>query len=207
MIVSKVADHLPVHRQVEMFRRFGVELADQTLCGWLRQSAELLARLHDRMKAFVLSSKVVGTDDTPVKVLDRVLPHTRKGRFWPYVGDREHPAVVYDYTPTRERSGPEKFLSTYKGYLQLDAYPAYDKFFLDSKRELVEVGCWAHARRHVFQARDTDPPRMDAVLAYIGQLYAVEKRARKSRIGGEDLRLLRDATACVLTAHPAGTAA
>lgn len=195
VIVSKVADHLPVHRQAKMFRRFGVELADQTLCGWLRQSAELLAPLYERMKSFVLASKVVGTDDTPVKVLDRTLPYTRKGRFWPYVGDREHPAVVYDYTPTRERAGPAKFLSTYKGYLQLDAYPAYDKFFLDAKRALVEVGCWAHARRHVFQARDTDASRMGAILVYIGQLYAVEKRARQSGIGGEDLRLLRDAAA------------
>ena len=31
-----------------------------------------------------------------------------------------------------------------------DAYPAYDKFFTERGRELVEVGCWAHARRHVF---------------------------------------------------------
>ena len=38
VIVSKLADHLPVHGQVKMFRRFGVELSDQTLCGWLRQS-------------------------------------------------------------------------------------------------------------------------------------------------------------------------
>ena len=192
VIISKIADHLPVHRQVKMFRRWGVELPDQTLCGWLRQSAELLEPLYDRMKAFVLSSKVVGTDDTPVKVLDRALPHTRKGRFWPYVGDSDHPAVVYDYTPTRERAGPEKFLTSYKGYLQLDAYPAYDKFFTEPGRELVEVGCWAHARRHVFQARDTDPARMGAVLAYIAQLYAVEKRARKCGITGEDLRLLRE---------------
>ena len=63
---------------------------------------------------------------------------------------------------------------------QLDAYPAYDQFFLDPKRELVEAGCWAHARRHVFQARHTDPSRMGAVLAYIAQLYAAEKRARKA---------------------------
>ena len=192
---ESAADHLPVHRQVKMFRRFGVELADQTLCGWLRQSADLLAPLYERMKSFVLASKVVGTDDTPVKVLDRTLPHTRKGRFWPYVGDREHRAVVYDYTPTRERAGPEKFLSGYKGYLQLDAYPAYDKFFLNPKRGLIEVGCWAHARRHAFQARETDPARMGAVLAYIGQLYAVEKRARKVGIHGEDLRLLRQEAA------------
>ena len=195
VIVSKVADHLPLHRQVKMFGRFGVELSDQTLSGWLRQSADLLEPLYDRAKAFVLSSTVVGTDDTPVKVLDRTLPHTRKGRFWPYVGDREHRAVVYDYTPTRERAGPEKFLRGYKGYLQLDAYPAYDAFFLEPERGLVEVGCWAHARRHAFQARDTDPARMGAVLAYIGQLYAVEKRARQAGIDGEALRLLRQETA------------
>jgi transposase len=45
VIVSKVADHLPVHRQAKMFRRFGVEISDQTMCGWMRQSAELLVPL------------------------------------------------------------------------------------------------------------------------------------------------------------------
>jgi transposase len=195
VIVGKMADHLPLHRQAKMFRRFGIELSDQTLGGWLRQSAELLEPLYERARTFVFSSKVVGTDDTPVKVLDRTLPRTRKGRFWPYVGDHEHRAVVYDYTPTRERAGPEKFLAEYKGYLQLDAYPAYDAFFLEPERGLVEVGCWAHARRHAFQARDTDPARMGAVLTYIGQLYAVEKHARKAGIEGEDLRLLRQEAA------------
>jgi hypothetical protein len=54
-------------------RRFGVEIPDQTMCGWMRQSAELLVPLYQRLKAFVLRSKAVGTDDTPVKVLDRRL--------------------------------------------------------------------------------------------------------------------------------------
>ena len=80
VIVSKLADHLPVHRQAKIFRRFGVEISDQTMCGWMRQSAELLDPLYVRLKQFVLSSKVVGTDDTPVKVLDRNLKRaTRKG--------------------------------------------------------------------------------------------------------------------------------
>jgi transposase len=73
----------------------------------------------------------------------------------------------------------------------LDAYPAYDEFFVEPERELVEVGCFAHARRHIYQARETDPARMGAVLAYIGQLYAVEKRARKADLQGDDLRQLR----------------
>lgn len=194
VIVSKVADHLPVHRQAKMLRRFGVEIADQTMCGWMRQSAELLAPLYQQLKHFVLASKVVGTDDTPVKVLDRMLPHTRRGRFWPYVGDRGHPAVVYDYTPTRERAGPEQFLKPYRGYLQADAYAAYDSFFIDPARGLVEVGCWAHARRHAYNARENEPTRMGAVLAYVAQLYALEKRARRCGIHGEALRLLREQT-------------
>src|SRR5271166_973539 len=129
VIVGKIADHLPLHRQGKICSRFGVDIPDQTMGGWLRQSAELLSPLYERLKTFVLSSKVTGTDDTPVRVLDKSLPGTtRKGRFWPYVGDVDHPGVVFDYTATRERAGPEKFLEDFQGYLQADAYVAYDSF-------------------------------------------------------------------------------
>ena len=192
VIVAKYADHLPLHRQTKMFRRFGVELADQTLCGWMAQSAALLEPLYQRLKRFVLASKVVGTDDTPVKVLDRKLPQARKGRIWPYVGDRDHVAAVYDYTPTRERAGPEEFLKQYRGHLQADAYVAYDAFFARPERGMVEVGCWAHARRHFHQALANDPSRMRTVLLLIAQLYGVERTARERGLCGEELRLLRE---------------
>jgi hypothetical protein len=116
------------------------------------QCAGLPDPLYLSLKDFVLSSKVVGTDDTPVKVLDRKLPQTRKGRIWPYVGDLDHPAVIFDYTPTRERAGPEEFLKDFKGHLQADACVVYDSFFTVPERGLVEVGCWAHARRHFHKA-------------------------------------------------------
>lgn len=191
VIVSKYADHLPLHRQGKMFRRHGVELSDQTMCGWMRQCADLLNPLYGKLKSFVLSSKVVGTDDTPVKVLDRSLPHARKGRIWPYVGDRDHPGVVYDYTPTRGRDGPEKFLKGYRGHLQADAYVVYDSFFADPARGMVEIGCWAHARRYFYNARENEP-RMRAVLLMIAELYAMENRGRKREMRGEELRLLRE---------------
>lgn len=201
VIVGKIADHMPLHRQGKIFARFGVDIADQTMGGWMRQSARLLEPLYGRLKAFVLSSKVAGTDDTPVRVLDKGLPGTtRTGRFWPYVGDRDHPGVVFDYTPTRERAGPEKFLADFRGYLQADAYVAYDSFFTDPERGLVEVACWAHTRRHFHQALDNDSARMGAVLAYIARLYAVEKSARKAGIAGEDLRLLRQQAAAPVLA-------
>jgi transposase len=192
VIVSKWADHLPLHRQAKMFGRHGVELSDQTLCGWMAQCAELLQPLYERLKRYVLSSKVVGTDDTPVKVLDRKLRQARKGRIWPYVGDRDHPAVVYDYTATRERAGPEEFLKPYRGYLQADAYVAYDSFFLQSERGMLEVGCWAHARRHVHQALDNDASRMRTILLLIAELYRMEKLARERGLAGDDLLVLRE---------------
>jgi transposase len=192
VIVSKLADHLPLHRQAKMFRRHGIEIAEQTMCDWMAQSAELLQPLYERLKRYVLASKVVGTDDTPVKVLDRKRRQARKGRIWPYVGDREHVAVIYDYTATRERAGPEEFLRQYRGYLQADAYVAYDSFFLKPERGMVEVGCWAHARRHVHQALDNDPSRMRTLLLMIAELYRVEKLARQRSLRGEDLRLMRE---------------
>lgn len=191
VIVAKWADHLPLHRQAKMFLRHGVELSDHTMGDWMRQCAGLLAPLYQRLKQHVLASKVVGTDDTPVKVLDRKLKRTRKGRIWPYVGDRDHPAVIYDYTATRERAGPEEFLQTYRGFLQADAYVAYDSFFTQPERGMIEVACMAHARRHIYQALDNDPSRMRTVLLLIAQLYRMEGRARRHGIVGEDLRVLR----------------
>src|SRR5215813_3394529 len=100
----------------------------------------------------------------------------------------EHPVILYDYTATRERAGPEKFLEGYRGYLQADAYGGYDAFFKDPARGLIEVGCWAHARRYFHKALESDQARMGPALLLIAQLYRVEKPAR-SLGSGERLRL------------------
>ena len=76
---------------------------------------------------------------------------------------------------TRERAGPEEFLEEYRGYLQADAYGGYDAFFKDPARGLIEVGCWAHARRYFHKALESDQPRMGPALLLIAQLYRVEK--------------------------------
>jgi transposase len=178
VIVSKMADHLPLYRQEKMFERHGVELSRKTMCGWMAQCARLLIPLYGAAKQVLFRSKVVGTDDTGVKVLDRKLPFARTGRLWPYYGDGEHPVVLYDYTPTRERAGPEKFLAGYRGYLQADAYGGYDAFFKNPERGLIEVGCMAHARRYFRKALESDQARMGPVLLLIAHLYRVEKRAR-----------------------------
>ena len=187
--VAKYADHAPLHRQEVIFRRHGVELSRKTMCGWMRQTADLLAPLYERLKEQALASKVVQTDDTPVMVLDRALPKTRTGRIWTYVGDLDHRATVYDYTATRKREGPNLFLKGYRGYLQADAYAGYDHLYQEAERGIVEVGCWAHSRRKMYEARTSDMPRAMTALAYIGWLYKIERQARG--LSSEDRRALR----------------
>jgi transposase len=189
VIVAKTADHLPLHRQQQIFERHGVEISRKTMGGWLAQCADLLKPLYGSLKQVLFESKVIGTDDTSVKVLDKKLPFARTGRIWPYYGDSSHPVILYDYTPTRERSGPEEFLKGYRGFLQADAYGGYDAFFKDPVRGLIEVGCWAHARRYFHKALESDQPRMGPALLLIAQLYRVERQAQP--LPAQDCRQLR----------------
>lgn len=196
VIVSKFADHLPLHRQEKIFARHGVEISRKTMGGWLPPVTGLLDPLYRAAKRVLFASKVIGTDDTGVKVLDPKLSFARTGRIWPYVGDAHHPVVVYDYTPTRSRDGPAKFLEGYSGYLQADAYSVYDAFFKPA-RGLTEVGCWMHARRYFFKALDSDQHHMGPALHLIGRVYGVEDRAR-GLTGEERLELRRRLSAPVM---------
>jgi transposase len=115
VIVSKYADHLPLYRQEGIFRRHGVELSRQTMCDWMAVSAELLEPIVKAMHREILRSRVIQTDDTTVPVLDRSLGKTKTGRLWDYLGDRDHPYVVYYYTPDRSSEGPLRMLDGYNG--------------------------------------------------------------------------------------------
>ena len=190
VIVAKWADHQPLYRQEQMFARYGVTISRKTMGGWMAQCANLLDPLYGAMKKELLGSKVIGTDDAGVKVLDRKLPFARMGRIRPYVGDAHHPAIVYDYTPTRSRAGPAKFLEGYKGYLQADAYSVYDAFF-KGERGMIEVGCWMHARRYVYKALESDQ-RMGSALHLIARVYAVEDRAKALALSAEERLALRE---------------
>jgi hypothetical protein len=101
----------------------------------------------------------------------------REARFWAYVGDRGHPYVIYEFSRDRRGAHPQRWLDECRGFLQCDAFPGYDAVF--AKGALVEVGCWAHARRKFHDARATDPGRALPMVKMIGELYAVEKAWRE----------------------------
>jgi len=180
VIVSKYSDHLPLHRQERILARYGIDISRSTMCGWARQCAEALRPLHRRMIELLRLSKVIHTDDTPVKVQDRDMDRTRTGRFWVYLGDRRHPYTVFDYTPSRSRDGPRRFLQGWSGHLQADAFGGYDGIYAgEVGGQVTEVACWAHARPKFYDARESDPAAGNQALAYIRLLYAVETEARQ----------------------------
>ena len=178
VVVSKFADHLPLYRLEDILTRHGVFLSRSTLCDWVRNAAVLLEPLAELQKTLVLQSPIFWTDDTPVTVLGGKQLGSSKGRFWVYIGDAEHPYSVYDFTMSRARDGPAAFLKDYRGFLQADAYGGYDGIFLGSDGGIVEVACWAHARRKFFDARSNAPREANQVLEWIRQLYDIEDRAR-----------------------------
>ena len=175
VIVSKLGDHLPLYRLERIFQREDVEIARSTMCGWMLAAAALVKPLVELMALRVKQSLVIHTDDTRVPVMAE--GKCRSGRIWPYIGDGDNPYVIYEYTPDRTRAGPQQFLGNYAGYLQADAYGGYDGIFTSGK--VIEVACWAHARRKFFDARETDGRRSAQMLEMVRRLYAVEDQARE----------------------------
>ena len=126
----------------------------------------------------MLRSPILWTDDTRVTVLGGDVLGSSTGRFWVYIGDAQHPYSVYDFTMSRSRDGPAEFLKDYRGFLQADAYGGYDGIYLDSQGRIIEVACWAHARRKFYDARSNAPREANQILEWIRQLYDIEDRAR-----------------------------
>ena len=210
LIVSKYGDHLPLHRLERILERHHIDIARSTMCDWMAQCAAALRPLYNLMVTQVLASRIIHTDDTPVDVLDRQLPGTTKtGRFWVYLGDWDHPQVVFDYTPSRSRDGPMGFLKGWgqesRVYLQADAFGGYDGIYAgEAGGQVTEVACLAHARRKCYDARTSDAATSTQALAYIRLLYDVEDQAtalaalesdpaaRRQKLAAERLRLRQE---------------
>jgi transposase len=176
VIVSKYDDHLPLHRQERIFARQGLVLQRSTTCGWMAACAELLRPLVERMHAQVLRSRVIHTDDSPLPVLDATRDATRQGHMWVYLGDSAHPYTVFDFTPNHTQEGARNFLLGFAGYLQADAYKGYDALYADG--QIIEVACWAHARRKFYEAQTSGAARAHQAMAYIRLLYDIEDAAK-----------------------------
>lgn len=188
IIIQKYVDHLPLYRQIEQFKRMGMEIPSSTMSDWVKTAAELIAPLYDVLLKRVLRSNYLQADETRIQVLDRdKKKKTHRGWYWTY-RDTQSGLVLFDYHESRGREGPGGRLKNFEGYLQTDGYEVYNYF---NTGKITLVHCMAHARRYFEQALNNDRELADYALKEIQKLYAVEQICRENKLSLNDRLDLR----------------
>lgn len=188
----KYVEAIPLYRQEQQFKKYGIQLSRQTLANWMIKSSEHhLKPLYDLMHRELVSKSVLHADETVLEVLcEPGRDATNDSYMWLYrtSGDSV-PIVLYDYKPGRSGDYPKEFLKGFKGYLHTDGYAGYHKLSesQDGKPAgVIQVGCWAHARRKWDEALKgvTDKEGVNAIniqtgLEYCNTLFRLEKELRE----------------------------
>jgi len=149
----------------------------------------------------IRSGPLIGIDETPLQVLNEAgRDNTTKSYMWVYRGGApDRPTLLYQYQRTRSGRVALEFLNDYHGFIQSDDFSGYDH--LDQNPNIVHLGCWAHARRKFVKvvkvrkkhrSKRANPKSLaDEALDYIGNLYQIEKEARRLQLDAVGIYQLR----------------
>lgn len=168
-IVRRWQDHQPLNRLEGIYGREGLTLPKSTICTWHEELLELVQPLIEAMRMDALKEPYLCVDATGVLVLAK--ERCRTGHFWVTVAPEKH--VLFQYSRRHNSEAVDALLPGYSGYLVADAHAVYDHLYRNGS--VIEVGCWAHARRYFFKALESDPERAKTALAWIAALFALER--------------------------------
>ncbi len=185
VLASKYCDHVPLYRQSEIYARSGVKLERSVLCDWVGKMAFHLTPIAEAIACHVRAGPSIHADDTPVPVLDPGRGKTKIGRLWVAVRDERPwgstapPAVFYLYSPDRKSERAAALLDGCSGFLHADAYAGFNDLYrpdpVTGDIRLIEVACWAHARRKIYDEHHANKSATAKVmLDRIGELFAIE---------------------------------
>lgn len=179
VIEEKYVMGVPLYRQEQQWARRGVQLSRQNMANWVVHAAQnWFEPIYNRMKDVLLAQDIIMADETSVQVLreDGKAPES-KSFMWVYRSGRYEPGMVlYEYQPSRAKEHPKEFLRNFKGYLITDGYAAYSGL----PKDVVNAGCWAHARRKFDEAikasggKKKNPKALEG-LEFINELYDIER--------------------------------
>jgi len=191
VLVRKYREHLPVYRQcATLAQEHGIELSRKTLTDAILAAGSLLRPVVGAMRTELLAGGYIQADETrmPCQTGEQT-GHHHRAFMWEY--GRPGQAVVFEFQMGRGRAGPREFLRGFRGQLQCDGYSVYDKL----GEGIVYVACGAHIRRGFVDAAKLAPldPRPREIIERFGDLYAVEREARKGQLGPEQRLALRQA--------------
>lgn len=183
VLVSKYCDHLPLYRQEQIFaQRHGVNLPRQTLAGWVELAADWLTPIYEQIRTGVLAGGYVQIDETPVEYLEPGYGKTKQGYLWTVCRPRKD--VFYWWNTSRAAACLDEFVpKDFKGTVQCDGYAAYPCFANGRHGAITLAGCWAHARRAFYEAREECPKVSGWFLRQIQNLYRIESILRDKRAG------------------------
>lgn len=177
IIVGKHDYGLPNYRQQRILAHHNITIPRSTQSGWMQATADMLRILFDALKKEVLESAVIKTDDSSIKVQDRKHKNNiRKGKITTYIGDADHPAIVFDYSSDLSFNRNLAFLKNYNGIVQADAAGGFDALFEDGSR--TEAGCHAHSRRRYFESMFSEQEVCNRVLNIYRELYSIERKIK-----------------------------
>lgn len=200
VVANKVADGLPGYRQGKRFERFGLTISRRTITNWLLSIGKKCHVMDKLLLETALASGVIQMDETYFQVLDEEGRNNRTKSFMWVIRSvpPHHRVIYYVYHPSRASAVPRALLSGYRGFVQTDGYKGYD--FLEPLEHVTLVACWAHVRRKFREAlklsgngkgRPKKKFYAEGILARIGELYAIEKRAREEGLSPEALESTR----------------
>lgn len=190
LIIGKFVDHLPIYRQIAIFKRSGIALHYNTVLDWTNNGLDILQPLYDHLRRKILASHYLQADETGMKVLDSEKNgSTHQGYLWAY-RDVSSNLVLFEYQRGRNKEGPAQMLKDFKGYLQTDGYAAYDQFYQRDGIQMLH--CMAHARRYFKEAEDNDKERSSYALRIFQEVYEIERQIKDLTI--EERRDIRMAS-------------
>ena len=180
--VQKYVYSVPLYRLEKGFERDGFFLSRQTMANWLITSVDLyLYRIYIALIKHLLIETVLHSDATPHQVLhEQDRDAKTKSYEWLYrtTGCAEHQIVVFEYTLTKGKENPEKFLKPFRGFLHCDGDATYHD--LDN---VIPIGCWSHGRRRFHNAikalpkgEDAEGTYADRAMTCINYLFHLERK-------------------------------
>ena len=176
IINAKYCDHLPLRRLERMSAHWGMQLPAQSMVEWMRNAAEWLQPIYNKMRENLLGSGYLQMDETHVHCNDPTQKNNGVKQTYFWVMGTPGGDAVFAHKPGRAHEHAATLLGeNYKGILQSDAYACYKNYAREHK-EVIALGCFAHARRKFFEAQKENPKLTRVVLKLIGRLYHYERQ-------------------------------
>jgi transposase len=167
--VSKFDWHLPLYRQQRIYLAQSVSIARSSMCRWLKEGADLLRVLVERMRELALASRFMQSDTTSMPVIKNGLGKTHQGCTWL---SRDERYIIYDFTENENGEHAERLLAGFNGILLTDGAAEYNRVI---KKGARRAGCSAHAFRYLEDAKKDDPEQADAAIAIYKRLFEIEE--------------------------------